>query len=49
MRIIGLDVHRSFAVAALLENGQLRSGDGSSSHATRSLRSATGCGRMTRW
>jgi transposase len=26
MRIIGLDVHRSFAVAALLENGQLRSG-----------------------
>src|SRR5918995_2670031 len=26
MRVIGLDVHRSFAVAAFLEDGQLRSG-----------------------
>ena len=26
MRVIGLDVHRSFAVAAVLEDGQLRSG-----------------------
>ena len=26
MRIIGLDVHRSFAEVAILENGKLRSG-----------------------
>jgi transposase len=27
MRVIGLDVHRSFAVSAILENGQLRAGE----------------------
>jgi transposase len=26
MRVIGLDVHRSFAVVALLEGGEIRSG-----------------------
>jgi transposase len=27
MRVIGLDIHRSFAVSAVLENGQLRTGE----------------------
>lgn len=27
MRVIGLDIHRSFAVSAILENGQLRTGE----------------------
>ena len=27
MRVIGLDVHRSFAVSAILEDGQLRAGE----------------------
>jgi transposase len=26
MRVIGLDVHRSFAVVAILESGEVRSG-----------------------
>jgi hypothetical protein len=49
MRVIGLEVHRKFAVSAILETRQLRAGERVVPGQMRSWHSRGACSRTTEW